>query len=240
MEVVPQRVPRRRTPINLVTGVFLKSVFFLDEKFLKFVVTGIFKDRGDSLCIAFKGKRGGVVCWTYDVFNQIALYFPAVTSAVDYRTRFQAVVPTGEDIRVANVRGSSFVYIYDGQHSLSLTSDDWAHFIANLTLIRRHFNELFREVPVISDYIRAILNSEQEADVERPEVRYVDQLYDETVAYKKAQQGGASQEDGGAEACGSDSTSALAICDTACAEWCDVGTLDKDWILSCFQPCSGD
>ncbi|KAG8289615.1 hypothetical protein J6590_100821 [Homalodisca vitripennis] len=54
MDVEPTRIPKRKERINALTGVFLRSVYFLDSDLSKCVIVGFVKNRGDSLGVLFK------------------------------------------------------------------------------------------------------------------------------------------------------------------------------------------
>lgn len=60
MDAVTTRIHRRTPAINLLTAIFLKSVYFLDQSLSKSAFVGIFKDREDSMGMLFKGKE--VMC----------------------------------------------------------------------------------------------------------------------------------------------------------------------------------
>ncbi|WP_221935966.1 hypothetical protein, partial [Klebsiella pneumoniae] len=136
------RIPKRKESLNLNTGVFCKSVHFLDTELGKCVIVGIFKNRGDSLGVLFKGRKGSVF-WSHDCFNQLLAHFNDVTLALEGKSNFFVRLDTGEDIKVNNVFGKQYVYVYDGLHTLSMNRSEWGQFIENLPLIYIKVRELF-------------------------------------------------------------------------------------------------
>lgn len=72
-------LPKPKETINVLTGIFLKMVFFLDHDLMKCVITGIFKDREDSLGVLFKGKKG--VYFGQMIFS-ISSTFPLLTMSL--------------------------------------------------------------------------------------------------------------------------------------------------------------
>src|SRR5436190_18188310 len=80
MDIELQRIPRRKEVLNLLTGIFLKSVFFLDPELTKCVIVGFVKNRGNSLGVLFKGRKGAVSL-TSNTFNQFAVHFNEITMA---------------------------------------------------------------------------------------------------------------------------------------------------------------
>ncbi|KAG8241146.1 hypothetical protein J6590_093346 [Homalodisca vitripennis] len=142
MDLEPTRIPRRKEPINSLTGIFLKSVYFIDCDLSKCVIVGFVKNRGDSLGILFKGKKG-CVYWSFDVFNEFSQHFNSVSLALETSHRFYVKADGGEDIKVINVFGKQCVFIYDGEHSLTLNKHEWNQFIANIPLMHIVLRDLF-------------------------------------------------------------------------------------------------
>ncbi|KAG8335117.1 hypothetical protein J6590_076293 [Homalodisca vitripennis] len=118
MDLEPTRIPRRKEPINSLTGIFLKSVYFIDCDLSKCVIVGFVKNRGDSLGILFKGKR-----------NKTKFYIKSDTEE--------------EDIKVTNVFGRMHVFLFDGEHTLTLNKHEWDQFTANIPLMHIVLRDLF-------------------------------------------------------------------------------------------------
>ncbi|KAG8269972.1 hypothetical protein J6590_095497, partial [Homalodisca vitripennis] len=142
MDLEPTRIPRRKEPINSLTGIFLKSVYFIDCDLPKCVIVGFVKNRGDSLGILFKGKKG-CVYWSFDVFNEFSQHFNSISLALETSHRFYVKADGGEDIKVINVFGKQCVFIYDGEHSLTLNKHEWNQFTANIPLMHIVLRDLF-------------------------------------------------------------------------------------------------
>ncbi|KAG8334558.1 hypothetical protein J6590_087475 [Homalodisca vitripennis] len=106
MDLEPTRIPRRKEPINSLTGIFLKSVYFIDCDLSKCVIVGFVKNRGDSLGILFKDTEE-------------------------------------EDIKVTNVFGRMHVFLFDGEHTLTLNKHEWDQFTANIPLMYIVLRDLF-------------------------------------------------------------------------------------------------
>ncbi|KAG8282061.1 hypothetical protein J6590_045985 [Homalodisca vitripennis] len=143
MDLEPTRIPRRKEPINSLTGIFLKSVYFIDCDLSKCVIVGFVKNRGDSLGILFKGKKG-CVYWSFDVFNEFSQHFNSVTLALENKTKFCIKSDTEEeDIKVTNVFGRMHVFLFDGEHTLTLNKHEWDQFTANIPLMYIVLRDLF-------------------------------------------------------------------------------------------------
>ena len=161
-DVEPVLIPKPKEAINLLTGVFLKSSYFLDAELTKCVVTGIFKNRG--LGILFKGRKG-CVFWSYDAFCEFATRFNDVTLVLEGKNQFSFRVDTGEDIRVNMVFGHQYAYISDGEHSITLNQNEWCMFINNLPLINVSLRDLFINQDIIQAFIDQLLaDGEQHTD----------------------------------------------------------------------------
>lgn len=193
MDVVPERFPRRREPINTVTGIFLKSVYFLNPKCSKCVIVGIFKERGNSLGVYFNSADKGGVYWSHEIFNQFAVHFNAVTTALELRGKQQFKLDGGEeeDIRVYLAFGKPCVALYDGEHTLSLTSNEWTQFINSIPLVNRTLRELFLSEIPIKDYIHEYLKLQEPPESVLLPVTS-DRLTDELQLYRRWPNGGGS------------------------------------------------
>lgn len=185
MDLELSRVPKRKEPINLLTGVFLKSVYFLTND--KYVIVGMFKNRGDTLGVLFKGVKG-LVLWSYDVFNKFAVDFDKITAALEGKSKLHVKSDTGEDIKVGKVFGIPYVFLYDGERTISLTNEEWVQFVNNLPLIRTELTALFMNENLLRLYIAELVESE-EGEVVTPSndlpTPVVNRLSDEIALYKR-------------------------------------------------------
>lgn len=166
MDVELIRVPKRREPIDVMNNIFLKTVHFVNPDLSKCVILGIFKNRGNSLGVLFKGRKGSVF-WSLDNFNQFSVYFNDIHSALQNQKRFYHRLDGGEDIKTKNVFGRSCAFLYDGDHTLTLDRNEWSQFISYLPIIHRDINILFYNEHLIQEYIQNI-NSSLE-DVLKPD-----------------------------------------------------------------------
>lgn len=145
--------PPRAEPINQLTGIFLKSVYFLDTALTKSFIAGIFKNRENSLGVLFTGRKGSVY-WSYDTFNQLAINFNAITLAVEQHDG-RAYFGPAKNILVCRVFGKPYVFLHDDEkkHSLSLNSAEWTQFVNNLPLVYKSLRELFMVEDSIGDFV---------------------------------------------------------------------------------------
>lgn len=185
MDVDPIRLSKRKEPLNLLTGIFLKSVFFLDKDTSKKVLVGIFKNRGDNLGVAFSGRRGSIY-WSNDIFNQFLVYFTDISNAFKNNTKFIKRLETGEDIKLQNVFGKQHAFLYDGESTITLNQSEWNQFTANLPLVFRELRKLFLFEDLIKSYIFQILSSKEvyETPPNGLSTYLSDRLFDEVIVYK--------------------------------------------------------
>lgn len=180
-----QIIPKPREGINVLTGVFLKTVLFLDHELSKCVITGIFKNRNDTLGVLFKGKKGSVF-WSYDTFNEFNISkLNEVTLAVEERQKLTHVLATGESIKVLPVFGKQHVFLTDGEHTLSLNRAEWVQFINSLPLVYTHLAELFSHVDVIKEFISEVLNNEEGSENPPLLPRFSTNLHNELLLFKR-------------------------------------------------------
>ena len=190
MDIDPLRVSKRTVPLNLLTGVFLKSVFFLDKDLSRCVILGIFRNKGDSLGVVFKGKKG-YVYWSHDVFNQFSVRFNEITLALEGKSQHFVKLESKEDIRVSKVFGRQHVFMYDGERTLTLAASDWIQFVNNLPLIYTQIRDLFMQEDLIQSYVRDVICNEE--FVPPPEgLHSANRLFDEISLYKRWPNGSSS------------------------------------------------
>lgn len=186
MDIVTEKIPRRKEKINLINGIFLKSVFFLNSDLSKSVIVGIYKSRGYSLGLVFAGRHGPVY-WSNDAFNHFSINFNTISLAVKNKQRIYEKLDTGEDIKVQSIFGKTHVFLYDGEHTLTLTGPEWTQFINNLPCITRQLRELFVCEYLIKDYILNLLMVNDESYLPPPvgvPPYLSDRLYDEVQYFK--------------------------------------------------------
>lgn len=175
---------------DLVTGAFLKSVFYLNPECSKYVIVGIFQNFGNCTGILVNGKKG-FTYWSPIVFNELQIYFNDVTLALDETKgvrRFGLLNGCGEDIVVKNVFGKRYAVLSDGNHSISLTGSEWNHFINSIPCARRRIDELFLCEDLIKEYISNVWPVEGDQYVAPPAglpVHLCDSLFDEVSCFKR-------------------------------------------------------
>jgi hypothetical protein len=179
-------IPKAKEPLNLLTGVFLKSDYHLNNDLSKCVVTGIFKNRNNSLGILFKGRKG-CVYWSYDAFCHLAIRFNDVTIALEGKNQYSFKVDTGENIRVNMIIGNQYAYVSDGEHSITLNQNEWCMFINNLPLIYTSLRELFYNEDVIRTFIDRVISGaeEEEEGTDQLPSLIAERLFNEVSLYKR-------------------------------------------------------
>jgi len=178
------------TKDDLMTGILLKSVYFLDPDLSKYVVTGIFKDKGNSLGILFKDKKRSVF-WSYDVFKQLSDRFNEITLGLLDKKQTLVLLDTNESIVALNWFGSHYARVSDGEHYIALKAAEWHQFIKNIPIIGRELLELFYLEEIIRVFIDQFLTgSEPVADQLPPYTS--DRLYGELSLYKLCKDEGCS------------------------------------------------
>lgn len=160
------RVPQRKEPIDLVSGIFLKTVYFLNYNLNKCVIIGIFKNRGNSLGILFQGRKGSAY-WSLDTFKQFSAQFNDIKNALENQTKYYWRLDGGEDIKVKMVFGRSCAFLYDGEHTLTLNQNEWCQFLGYVPIVNRCIRELFNNELLIQEYIHNIVNESE--DTLKPE-----------------------------------------------------------------------
>lgn len=185
MDIELTRIPRRKECIDILNGIFLRSVYFLNPELTKCLIIGIFKNRGDSLGVLFKGRKGSIY-WPLSSFNQFSACFNDIKSALDNQSKFYMRLDGGEDIKIRNVFGKSCAFLYDGDHTLTLDKNEWSQFLSYLPIVHRDINELFYNELLIQEYIRNLILGPED-DVLKPDELpslIADRLLDEVRLYK--------------------------------------------------------
>jgi len=134
-------LPKLKESLNLLTGVFLKSVYFLDPELSKCLIVGLFKNRDYGLGLAVKGRKGSVF-WSIDTFDYFAPRFNEISVALWSKGKLEIKSETGEIIKLCNVFGNTYVFLFDGEHSLSLNSEEWSLFTNQLPLVYIELDKL--------------------------------------------------------------------------------------------------
>lgn len=175
-------IPKLVEPINLITGVFLKSVHFLDPDLTKCIVSGIFKNRDNSLGVLIKGRKG-VVFWSYDSFCQLIDRFNEVTLAFLGNYQYVVTVDTGDLIKVNSIFGQQYACVSDGEHSLALNRNEWDQLVKFIPLIGRSLLELFYLEDIIKVFINQVL-ADTETCTEQLPPHVADRLFGEVSLWK--------------------------------------------------------
>lgn len=185
MDLEPRLIPRPKDVLNLLTGIFFKTVYFLDPELSKCLIAGFFKNRGNRLGVVFKGRKGAVFL-SYETFNWFAPHFNEITVALGTKDKY---VLKGDNfhVRVSNVFGRQHIFLYDGEHTLTLNEFEWTQFTSNLPALYRELRNRFLQEDLIIKYIDDILVSDADF-VEPPEglsPYQSDRLFDEVQHYKR-------------------------------------------------------
>jgi hypothetical protein len=156
-------LPRSIEPINVLTAIFLKTVYFLDTDLLKCLITGVFKNRDNSLGILLKGRRG-FIFWSLDILNEFFIHFNSVTLKLEGKQKYHFGLDSGEGIKVVNVFGKQHVFLNDREHTLALNNTEWTQFINCLPAVYTHLGELALFEHSIKNNIQQILNLEEKEE----------------------------------------------------------------------------
>lgn len=192
MDIAKQPSRRRHAPPNLITGVFLKSIFFLNPDSSKYIIVGVFQDRGNSVGVLVKARRGHLY-YTSEKFNQFLVIANKVTEALetDRSHRFSSL-DSDQDVVVKKVFGKKHALLYDGVRTLSLTSAEWAQFTNSLQCVQRQLTELFLCEDLLRSYVIDILNSEEYVTPPQGLPSHLcDRLFDEVQYFKRWPNGSA-------------------------------------------------
>lgn len=185
--IVDQKLSKRRSKSpNFVSGVFLKSVFFLDQACLKSVIVGIFENRGNSVGIILRGKKEFIYLKP-EVFNQLIVHVKTISKAFDSSdSNLRISLDSGEDVVVKKIFGKRYAAIFDGERTLSFSALDWAQFTNCLPCVTRQLRELFICEDSLRSYIISILASSEEfvAPTECIPHYLSDRLFDEVKYFK--------------------------------------------------------
>ena len=165
-------------------------MYFLDPELTKCVIVGFVKNRGNSLGVLFKGRKGAVFL-THNTFNQFAVHFNEITMALEKRGKIMFREDDFE-IKLSNVFGRQHIFLYDGEHTLTLNSAEWTQFVNNLPSMYRELRNRFLQEDLIINYIVDILASDEDF-VTPPEglsPYQGDRLFDEVQLFKRWPNGG--------------------------------------------------
>lgn len=184
---IPELIRRvKKVSVNLVTGVFLKSIFFLNHECSKYVLVGVFSDYGNSVGYLIKGPKSSVFL-TPSIFNQLIVYVNQITEALKATGVHRFSIDSGEDIVVKQVFGKRYAALFDGKHTLTLSADEWTQFTNSLPCMSRQVNELFFCEDLLRSYIIQVLASDQEYETAPPGIplHLCDRIFDEVNYYKR-------------------------------------------------------
>lgn len=187
---IPRPVRGKLPAPNLVTGVFLKSIFFLNPECSKYVLVGVFADRANSVCVLIKGKKGFTL-YTPEVFNQLLLLTSQVSEALDSEGVQRFGIDSREDIVVKKVFGKKYAVLFDGHHTLTLTPTEWVQFTNTLPCLNRQLTELFLCEDLLRSYIIGLLANEDYVSAPKGlPLHLCDRLFDEVQFFKRSPNGG--------------------------------------------------
>lgn len=187
--IVDQKLSKRRSKSpNFVSGVFLKSVFFLDQACLKSVIVGIFESRGNSVGIVLKGRKE-FIHLKPEVFNQLIVHIETITKAFDSsdnNNNLRISLDSGEDIVIKKIFGKRYAAIFDGERTLSFSASEWTQFINCLPCVTRQLRELFICEDLLRSYIISILASSEDFVTPNECIPHYlsDRLFDEVNYFK--------------------------------------------------------
>lgn len=183
--------------INTLTGIFLKSVYFLDSNLTKCAIVGFVKSRGDELGVLFSGRKG-LAFFSYDMYKQLTARSNDVTLALEQKKKKMEVkLNQGGSVKVRTVYGQQHVFLHDGQHKMSLSPFEWAQFSNNIPLMNSSLRDLALNEVNIKDFIRRLYAEGQNIEnVKCDELPYsvASRLLDEVQYFKRWPNGGTDQE----------------------------------------------
>ena len=190
-DVALEAIPQLNEPINTMTGIFLKSVYFLNPNLTKCAIVGFVKNRGDELGVVISGGKE-VVFFSYDAYKQITARSNDVTMTLECKTKKkknQLLINLngGGDVRVGMAYGQLYVYLYDGEHKTSLTTLEWSQFTNSIPLMNTAFRDLCMNEVLIKDFIRLQQSSAEEVEYVKSELPYpvANRLADEIDYFKR-------------------------------------------------------
>lgn len=178
-------VPRKGP--NTVSGIFLKSVYFLNSESTKFIATGVFNDYNCNVGVLIKGGRG-FCYWTGEAFNQLKAYANQITTAIESQANQTFSIDSGESIVVKKVFGRWYTVLCDGKGTLVLSEPEWIQFTNSLSCLDRQFTELYLTADVLKEYFNLVLASPDEDFIPAPNgipAHLVDRFFDEINYFKR-------------------------------------------------------
>jgi hypothetical protein len=150
------RVSRRRLePIDILDGIYLKTVHFLNAELTKCIIIGIFKNRGNGSGVLVKGPKGGVFL-SWDCFKEFVCYFDDIRTSLENKTTFLKYVDGVKGVKTKKVFGKPCAYLFDREQTVMLNFNEWCQFIKFLPIINNELRELFYNEILIQDYIKNI------------------------------------------------------------------------------------
>lgn len=151
------QLPKLFEPIDVLDGIFLRRVFFLNEHYSKSVTIGIFKNRNYSLGVMFKGKHD-YIYWTFDMFNQFYVNFNIVSKALLENKMLNLNIDENS-VKVLTVYEIPHVFINSGDNTLTLNAEEWSQFVSILPQVQLELRELFYEEDLIKQFLCGGSNS---------------------------------------------------------------------------------
>lgn len=176
-------VSNRKLPINILNGIFLKSVFFLNPELTKCVIVGIFKERASSLGILLHSKKH-YAFFPMDIFNQMVIHFTNVKTSLKDKKRFGVKLSEGQAIDVKSSFGKMYVSFDSKTSVVSFNENEFNQFMNNLTLICSHMRNLFLCEDTIKQVIHSLYVDENPSFPELP-FNFNNQIFEEVLAEKQ-------------------------------------------------------
>lgn len=140
-------------PTNMVSGVFLKNMFFLNAECSKFVITGLFHDRSFGLGLAVFSKKTSVFL-NYNIVSQLVPLITTVTAALEAgggKHVFQ--LESGEEISARKLFGKWYINLFDRVNTVAFSLPEWLRFVSCLPVLLITMQELSADENRLQSFI---------------------------------------------------------------------------------------
>lgn len=168
---------------NMVSGVFLKNLFFLNTECSKFAITGLFHDRSFGLGMGVFSKKSSIFL-NYDTISQLVPLVSTVNTALEAgggKHVFQ--LESGEGIVARKLFGKWYVHLSDTKNSVTFSGLEWIRFVSCLPILLITMQKLSLDEENLRTFITNALS--QSDPVEVPvELNQGDQLSLELMHFK--------------------------------------------------------
>lgn len=187
MEIDVSRILKRKfLPPNFITGVFLKSVYFLNPDSTKFAVAGLFQNKGFASGLSVYSKRG-CLFWSYSILEQLVPLVSLVSNALNTSCgKHVSRLETGEEMIARKLFGKWYVNLSDGINNVTFSVQEWNQFVGSLPSIMHHLEDLASNEESAKQYIVDSLAFEDENNhlPASDSLRNADQLRKEITRFK--------------------------------------------------------